>query len=169
MITKDVYETLKFYVDRIEEFNLMRRIHNVDVNKALTIVINNLNDWVTENTSLDIRHISWYIHEYEERQGRLRELEKKSVKKAKAVKRHSYKAQLKSADRKAERRIKKWKSEPQSENWWVDRYINGNVSRTNVVKPEIDYRYILYFQMPIPSVLEEFGANKFSVRPEFYI
>ena len=133
MITKDVYETLKFYVDRIEEFNLMRRIHNVDVNKALTIVINNLNDWVTENTSLDIRHISWYIHEYEERQGRLRELEKKSVKKAKAVKRHSYKAQFKSADRKAEQRIKKWKSEPQSENWWVDRYINGNVRRINVV------------------------------------
>tara|TARA_Y100001937_G_scaffold4089_1_gene5367 strand:- start:151 stop:675 length:525 start_codon:yes stop_codon:yes gene_type:complete len=174
MITKDVYETLKFYVDRIEEFNLMRRIHNVDVNKALTIVINNLNDWVTENTSLDIRHISWYIHEYEERQGRLRELEKKSVKKStinvkKKVKRQSLKEQFKSADRKAEQRIKKWKSEPQSENWWVDKYINGNVSRTNVVKPEIDYRYILYFQMPIPSVLEEFGANKFSVRPEFYI
>ena len=174
MITKDVYETLKFYVDEIKTIRCFQGIDGVDYSEELKIAVNNLNDWVTENTSLDIRHISWYIHEYEERQGRLRELEKKSVKKStinvkKKVKRQSLKEQFKSADRKAEQRIKKWKSEPQSENWWVDKYINGNVSRTNVVKPEIDYRYILYFQMPIPSVLEEFGANKFSVRPEFYI
>ena len=167
MISKYVYENLKFYVDRIERFNLMMRMNNADVGKALTIVINNLNNWVTENTSLDIRHIRWYMKEYEERQKRLREVEKKSVKKT--VKRHSYKTQLKSADRKAKRRIKKWKSEPQRENWWVQKYINSNLNRTNDAIPEFDYRYILYFQVPIPSFIEEIDTNKFSVKPEFYI
>ena len=194
MISKDVYETLKSYDDKITRLKhwiwmyegtvinisyIIRKIKlgvdgDSELEKDLITTYKNLIGWIGTNTSLDPNLIKKYISDYEKQLDNLRwrkeyQLKRIDENKPKPKRRLSYRGQLKSADRKAKRRIKKWKSEPQRENWWVQKYINSNLRLSNEVKPEFDYRYILYFQVPIPSFLEEVGGNKFSVKPEFYI
>ena len=74
----------------------------------------------------------------------------------------SYKAQLKNADKKAKRRIKKWLQEPQTDNWWNERFNLTNIScllNFNDITSDLDY--IKTYKLP--EGLIEIGVDRWMI------
>ena len=74
----------------------------------------------------------------------------------------SYKAQLKNANKKAKRRIKKWLQEPQADNWWNERFNITDVScllNFNEITSDLDY--IKTYKLP--EGLIEIGVDRWMI------
>ena len=190
MINKHIYEILKNYIDRDKYWDsLIGRAKKWGDRYSLNLVIaykkrnkemKPLYDWIIENTTIyhfsgifgmdEIKsNVKKSINEYES--WKIKRKKRKKRKKRNTlnqISKISISEQLNNANKEAEKMMEKWLKEPQSKNWWVQRYIESERNMTNKVKVSNDEKYKIYFSQKLPVYIKEVAENKFTFNHEYY-